>query len=89
MIGIYGGNVLSIEDYRRNMMKWNTVKDWNESNDPDATESDFSNMFRSAANCPETLSQENLRHPLFICGNVHDSAMFGQQRSQYLFHTLL
>lgn len=41
VIDIYGGNVMSIQDYRDKMLTWNSVADWNRLKDPPAMSSDF------------------------------------------------
>jgi hypothetical protein len=40
-MSIYGGNVMSLDAYRRGMLGWNTVSQWNKYRDPDASKDDF------------------------------------------------
>lgn len=41
VISIYGGNVMSLDAYRRGMLQWATVSQWNKYRDPDASKDDF------------------------------------------------
>jgi len=53
VISIYGGNVKSLDEYRRGMLGWNSVQAWNRYRDPHASKDDFQIMSVRRPICPK------------------------------------